>query len=87
MFERAYYLSGVYDLWKPALVVGMGAIWCFLYSFMGKALNTSSMDDCRKWGNLGQQAHKQRICEQTVLIPSGAQIFLIFTLKKAFYSP
>ncbi len=59
MFERAYYLSGSYALWKPALVVGMGAIGCFLYSFMGKALNTSSMDDCRKWGNLGQQAHKQ----------------------------
>ena len=40
MFDRAYYLSGSYDLWKPALVVGMGAIGCFLYSFMVKALNT-----------------------------------------------
>ena len=40
MFNRAYYLSGFYDLWKPALVVGMGAIGCFLYSFMVKALNT-----------------------------------------------
>ena len=39
MFNRAYYLSGSYDLWKPALVVGMGAIGCFLYSFMVKALN------------------------------------------------
>ena len=34
MFNRAYYLSGFYDLWKPALVVGMGAIGCFLYSFI-----------------------------------------------------
>ena len=40
MFNRAYYLSGFYDLWKPALVVGMGAIGCFLYSFMVKPLNT-----------------------------------------------
>ena len=27
-------------MWKPALVVGMGALGCFLYSFMVKALNT-----------------------------------------------
>ena len=40
MFNRAYYLSGSYDLWKPALVIGLGAIGCFLYSFMVKALNT-----------------------------------------------
>ena len=40
MFNRAYYLSGSYELWKPALVVGMGAIGCFLYAFMVKALNT-----------------------------------------------
>ena len=40
MFNRAYYLSGAYALWKPALVVGMGALRCFLYSFMVKALNT-----------------------------------------------
>ena len=40
LFNRAYYLSGSYGLWKPALVVGMGALGCFLYSFMVKALNT-----------------------------------------------
>ena len=40
MFNRAYYLSGSYDLWKPALVVGIGALGCFLYSFMVRALNT-----------------------------------------------
>ena len=40
MFNRACYLSGAYALWKPALVVGMGALRCFLYSFMVKALNT-----------------------------------------------
>ena len=39
-FNRACYLSGAYALWKPALVVGMGALGCFLYSFMVKALNT-----------------------------------------------
>ena len=40
MFNRACYLSGAYALWKPALVVGMGALGCFLCSFMVKALNT-----------------------------------------------
>ena len=40
MFNRACYLSGAYALWKPALVVGMGALGCFLYSFMVTALNT-----------------------------------------------
>ena len=40
MFNRAYYLSGSYALWKPALVIGLGAIGCFLYSFMVRALNT-----------------------------------------------
>ena len=28
MFNRAYYLSGSYALWKPALVIGLGAIGC-----------------------------------------------------------
>ena len=40
MFNRACYLSGAYALWKPAFVVGMGALGCFLCSFMVKALNT-----------------------------------------------
>ena len=40
MFNRACYLSGAYALWKPALVVGMGALGCFLCSFMVKTLNT-----------------------------------------------
>ena len=40
LFNRACYLSGTYALWKPALVVGMGSLGCFLYSFMVKALNT-----------------------------------------------
>ena len=34
MFNRAYYLSGSYALWKPVLVIGLGAIGCFLYSFI-----------------------------------------------------
>ena len=40
LFNRACYLSGAYALWKSALVVGMGALGCFLYSFMVKALIT-----------------------------------------------
>lgn len=39
MFNRAYYLSGSYGLWRPVLIVGMGAIGSFLYYFMVKALN------------------------------------------------
>ena len=39
MFNRACYLSGSYGLWRPVLIVGMGAIGSFLYSFMVKALN------------------------------------------------
>ena len=48
MFNRAYYLFGSYELWKPALVVGMGAIGCFLYTFMVKALNTDIDAKCKK---------------------------------------
>ena len=39
MFNRAYYLSGSYGLWKPVLTVGLGAIAGFLYYFVVKALN------------------------------------------------
>ncbi len=39
MFNRAYYLSGSYGLWRPVLIVGLGAIGAFLYCFMVKALN------------------------------------------------
>ena len=39
LFNRAYYLSGSYGLWKPVLTAGLGAIGCFPYSFMVKALN------------------------------------------------
>lgn len=39
MFDRAYYLSGAYALWRPVLIVAMGAIGAFLYYFMVKALN------------------------------------------------
>ena len=35
-----YHLSGAYALWKPALVIRLGAIGRFLYAFMVKALNT-----------------------------------------------
>ena len=39
MFNRACYLSGAYGLWRPVLIVGLGAIGCFLYYYMVKALN------------------------------------------------
>ena len=39
MFNRSYYLSGSYGLWRPAVIVGLGAIGAFLYFFMVKALN------------------------------------------------
>lgn len=39
MFNRVYYLSGAYGLWRPVLTVGTGAIGGFLDYFMVKALN------------------------------------------------
>ena len=39
LFNRAYYLSGSYELWKPVLTVGLGAVGGFLYYFVVKALN------------------------------------------------
>ena len=48
MFQRAYYLSGAYDLWRPALIVGLGAIGVFLYSFMVKALHADIDPKYRK---------------------------------------
>ena len=39
IFNRDYYLSGAYGLWRPALIVGLGAIGAALYSVMVKALN------------------------------------------------
>ena len=37
LFNRAYYLSGSYGLWRPILTVGLGAIGGFLYYFVVKA--------------------------------------------------
>ena len=48
MFNRAYYLSGSYGLWRPVLIVGMGAIGGFLYFFMVKALNADIHTRYRK---------------------------------------
>ena len=40
MFDRAYYLSGAYGLWRPVVIVALGAVGAFLYYFiMVKALN------------------------------------------------
>ena len=34
MFNRVYYLSGAYGLWRPVLTVGTGAVGGFLDYFM-----------------------------------------------------
>ena len=39
MFDRVYYLSGAYGLWRSVLTVGLGAVGGFLYFFVVKALN------------------------------------------------
>lgn len=48
MFDRAYYLSGSYGLCRPVWVVGAGAIGCFLYYFMVKALHADIDSAYRK---------------------------------------
>lgn len=48
MFNRAYYLSGAYGLWRPVLTVGLGAIGGFLYYFVVKALNADIDEKYRK---------------------------------------
>ena len=48
LFNRAYYLSGSYGLWKPVLTVGLGAIGGFLYYFVVKALNRTLIQSTEK---------------------------------------
>ena len=48
MFDRAYYLSGAYGLWRSVLTVGLGAVGCFLYYFAVKALNADIDTKYRK---------------------------------------
>lgn len=48
LFNRAYYLSGSYGLWKPVLTVGLGAIGGFLYCFVVKSLNADIDTKYRK---------------------------------------
>ena len=52
LFNRAYYLSGSYELWKPVLTVGLGAIRGFLYYFVVKALNADINEKYRKTKNI-----------------------------------
>ena len=52
LFNRAYYLSGSYGLWKPVLTVGLGAIGGFLYYFVVKALNADIDEKYRKTKNI-----------------------------------
>ena len=48
LFDRACYLSGSYELWRPVLTVGLGAIGGFLYYFVVKALNADIDEKYRK---------------------------------------
>ena len=48
LFNRAYYLSGSYGLWRPVLTVGLGAIGGFLYYIVVKALNADIDEKYRK---------------------------------------
>ena len=52
LFNRAYYLSGSYGLWRPVLTVGLGAIGGFLYYFVVKALNADIDEKYRKTQNV-----------------------------------
>ena len=52
LFNRAYYLSGSYGLWKPVLTVGLGAVGGFLYYFVVKALNADIDTKYRKTKNI-----------------------------------
>lgn len=52
LFNRAYYLSGSYGLWRPILTVGLGAIGGFLYYFVVKALNADINEKYRKTKNV-----------------------------------
>jgi hypothetical protein len=52
LFNRAYYLSGSYGLWKPVLTIGLGAIGGFLYYFVVKALNADINEKYRKTKNI-----------------------------------
>jgi hypothetical protein len=48
LFNRGYYLSGSYGLWRPVLTVGLGAIGGFLYYFVVKALNADIDENTEK---------------------------------------
>ena len=52
LFNRAYYLSGSYGLWKPVLTVGLGAVGGFLYYFVVKVLNADINEKYRKTKNI-----------------------------------
>ena len=64
LFNRAYYLSGYYGLWRPILTVGLGAIGGFLYYFVVKALNADIDEKYRKIKNV-QLCAQPRVCSLT----------------------
>ena len=68
LFDRAYYLSGSYGLWKPVLTVGLGAVGGFLYYFVVKALNADIDEKYRKTKNV-QLCAQLRVCSQAGGVP------------------
>lgn len=47
MFNRAYYLSGEYGLWRSVLVIGLGVIGAWLYYFALKAIHADINAKCK----------------------------------------
>ena len=58
MFDRAYYLSGSYGLWRPVLIVGLGAAtWMSVMS--QSSTNTAIVIWCAAAAVYGRRAEKE----------------------------
>ena len=55
MFNRAYYLSGEYGLWRSVLVIGLGVIGAWLYYFALKAIHADINAKCNNRN--GREVH------------------------------
>lgn len=74
LFNRAYYLSGSYGLWKPVLTVGLGAVGGFLYYFVVKACTQWGVHAYRSFSYDGERKLSKQIIEGTahyVTLPEG----------------
>ena len=65
MFNRAYYLSGEYGLWRSVLVIGLGVIGAWLYYF---ALKTLHADIYAKYKMIKQIHYCSGVCTFAVLL-------------------